>query len=112
MLSTPDLFFSYFVATVVAVRLWLFFLPTSGPTILGLRVHHYHVGLIGLLVAILLNWLELYAISLALVVDEGTYVAIGGRTHRDNYSSTSLAGTAVLVIVVFVVRGFLTGPFA
>jgi hypothetical protein len=63
------------------------------------------IGMLGLCVALQIHSLYLYAGSLGLVADEMTYLAIGGKTHSDNYSVRSLAGTAGIVVVVFALRG-------
>lgn len=104
------LLFWIFAVTIAAVRLWLYFRPRSGPTLLGFRVHHYTVGLLGLWISALAQWQYLYAISLGLVVDELTFLALRGETHEDNYSMRSLAGTVVLVAGSYVLQEVLFRP--
>jgi len=55
--------------------------------------------------------MPLYAAGIGLFLDEFTFLVTGGRTHQDNYSAISLAGTAVLVVVAFVFRAQLARPF-
>jgi hypothetical protein len=105
-----DTFSIIFLASVLSIRLFLFVAPVPSPTIGRLRVHHYMYGFIGAPIALILHSMPLYAISLALVVDEATYVSIGGRTHSDNYSFTSLIGTAILAAVVVILRNSIVTP--
>lgn len=104
-------FFLIFVATIFIVRVFLYFKPTPSPSIAGLRLHHWMYGLIGILAALLLGSLPLYAIGIGLFVDELTYLLIGGKTHEDNYSRSSLAGTFFFVLAVFLLKDYLVFPF-
>ena len=45
-----------------------------------------------------------YSIGLGLFVDEFAFLVMQGKTHKDNYSLCSLAGTALLITLVFVFR--------
>jgi hypothetical protein len=106
-----DYFFSVFLATIVITRIFLLLNPTPAPTIGNVRIHHYMYGLVGIAIALVIHSLILYAIGLGLFVDELTYLIIGGKTHRDNYSGISLSGTFILIIIVFFLRNWLTAPF-
>jgi hypothetical protein len=65
---------------------------------------------IGLLVAsIIFANHVLFAIGLALFVDELTFLIIKGRTHKDNYSAKSMVGTIVFVILAYIFREQLFG---
>ena len=55
--------------------------------------------------------MPLYAVGIGLFIDELTFVLTGGRTHQDNYSCISLVGTAILVGLIFALRGYLARPF-
>lgn len=110
-MNTAGLFFGIFVTTVLVVRIFLHVKPTSSPTILGIRLHHWMYGAVGIPIALLLSSLPLYAISVGLFIDELTYILIGGKTHENNYSKVSLLGTSFLVILVFVLREYLVSPF-
>lgn len=63
-------------------------------------MHHYVWGLAGTPIAILLHVMPLFAIFLALFIDELTFICIGGSTHEDNYSKMSLLGTIALSVLV------------
>lgn len=52
----------------------------------------------------IVHCLALYAIGIGLLIDESTFLLIGGKTHRDNYSALSLAGTAALIVTIYLTR--------
>jgi len=106
-----DYFFLVFLATIVITRVFLLLSPTPAPTIGNVRIHHYMYGLIAIMIAFVIHSLILYAIGLGLFVDELTYLIIGGKTHKDNYSAISLSGTLILIVAVFFLRNWLTAPF-
>lgn len=104
--------FSILVAgTVVITRIWLYMRPRASPTILGFRLHHYMFGLVGIVAGLVLHMLAVYAIGMGLFIDEVTFLLIGGRTHEDNYSKASLAGTALLVCLTIALSRYLAIPF-
>ena len=105
-------FIAIFLGTIAATRVLLFIRPTPGVTIAGVRIHHYVYGLIGVPVALFLHSLPLYAVSLALVIDEVIYVLIGGKTHADNYSAISLIGVSALAFLAYLLRNVLVLPLS
>ena len=121
MLSKENYFFILFLAVILVIRLFLYLRPTPGPTFGGIRIHHWVVGVLLLAVALLLLavipsvysriTLTVFAVGLALFLDELTYLFIGGQTHADNYSRISLLGTAALVGLVFFLRKYLVMIF-
>ncbi|MES2213456.1 MAG: hypothetical protein V4473_01275 [Patescibacteria group bacterium] len=96
-----------FLGTVIVTRIFLFLKPIPAPTIKGFRIHHWMYGVVGILITLLIHSLILYAVGLGLFVDELTYILIGGKSHKDNYSKISLFGTVIFVIIVFVARDYL-----
>lgn len=102
-----DYFFTIFLATVAITRLLIFIFPIPAPTFGKFRIHHYMYGLIGILMGIVFHSVLIYAIGFGLFVDELTYLLIGGKNHKDNYSKVSLLGTLFFVIIVFVFREYL-----
>jgi hypothetical protein len=103
-------FFLIFLLTIVITRLVIFLRPIPSPTIKGFRLHHYMYGIVLILVSIFLSNIILYAIGWGLFIDELTYLIVGGRTHEDNYSKTSLLGTLFFIIVVFFLQNYLILP--
>ncbi len=107
-MSTSTLFFSIFFTTILVTRVGLLVRRTSSPTIRGFRLHHYMYGLCILPVGVLLHSVWTSAVGLGLFIDEATYLCIGGKSHEDNYSWTSLLGTAAFIVLTFVFRVELT----
>jgi hypothetical protein len=103
-------FFLVFLATIIMVRILLFIKPTAAPTINGFRTHHYMYGLFGIAISFLIHSLVLYAIGLGLFIDELTYLFIGGKTHKDNYSVASLTGTLVFIVFIYIFRTHIVSP--
>ena len=104
-------FFLIFLATVVITRLFIFVFPIPAPTFGKFRINHYMYGLIGIFAGLTFNSVMIYAIGIGLFVDELTYLLIGGKNHKDNYSKISLFGTLFFVILVFIFRNFFILPF-
>jgi len=105
-------FFLLVLLTVLGVRTFNYLLPIASPTIAGFRLHHYMYGLFLVGVSLLVPSWRLFAVGLGLAIDETTFVLIGGKTHADNYSLPSLVGTALLLVLVFVMRQELTKLFS
>lgn len=103
-MQSASLFFIIFLLTILITRIFLYLKPTPSPTIKGLRLHHYMYGLLIFATGILMDNLILYAIGLGLFIDELTFLLIRGKNHEDNYSKTSLIGTAILIIIIFIFR--------
>jgi len=106
-----DQFFVTVLVTILIIRAGLWIAGTLaenpdalGLTIFGLRLHHWMYGLVLLLVGILIKNLIVIGAGTGLFLDELTYILIGGSTHADNYSWISLAGTAVVLMVIFYFR--------
>jgi len=104
-------FFLIFIITILVTRILVFLHPIPAPTIGKLRTHHYMFGILGVISGLITGSLIIYAIGLGLFVDELTYLLTGGKTHKDNYSKISLLGTLFFVVIVFILKGYLTLPF-
>lgn len=103
-MSKPQLFFSIFIITIIVTRLFLFLYPTSSPTIGDFRTHHYMFGIVVAIIGILLKNISVYAVGFGLFIDELGYLLIGGTTHADNYSASSLILLGVFVVLVYMGR--------
>src|SRR2546426_538449 len=110
MLTPADQFFIVFALTVAVARTWLFLWPIAGPTIHGVRIHHYHIGLLLLVSGAMCDSVLLYGVGAGLFGDELAFLLMRGRTHADNYSVMSLVGTAVVVVSVFLLRHVVVSP--
>ncbi|MDB4984751.1 MAG: hypothetical protein JWM20_930 [Patescibacteria group bacterium] len=107
-MTSPNLFFLAFIATVLLTRVALYFKPIPSPTIKGFRLHHYMYGLVIAPIGILVSSPIILGIGLGLFLDEVPYLLIGGKNHKDNYSTRSLLGVLALIVIVYVTRNFLT----
>src|SRR3989344_4984987 len=102
-----DTFFVIFASTVAVTRVFMHIRPIASPTIKGFRLHHYMYGLAAVPTAIIIDSLTLYAVGLALFIDEATWLMRGGKPQIENYlHKYSVAGTIALVLVVYVFRGY------
>lgn len=95
-------FFLIFLITIIVTRIALFLCPIASPTVKGFRIHHWMYGIFLIVLGIVLSSIVLYAIGLGLFVDELTYILIGGTSHKDNYSTVSLVGTVIFIIIVYI----------
>lgn len=97
-------FFSVFLVTIIITRIFLYINPTPSPTIKSFRIHHYMYGLFLIPVGILLSNVAVYAVGVGLFIDEFGYLIIGGKTHEENYSKTSLILLIIFVILTYIFR--------
>jgi len=67
-------------------------------------------GALGIIAGLIFKSISVYAIGLGLFVDELTFILIRGKNHKDNYSTASLIGTAIFVLIVFVLKDHLVLP--
>ena len=104
-------FFLIFLVTILITRLFLFLRPIPAPTIGKFRTHHYMFGILGIFIGFFMHWLVIYAIGWGLFVDELTYLLIKGKNHEDNYSTISLMGTLIFIILIFIFRNSLVNLF-
>jgi hypothetical protein len=59
-------------------------------------------GVLLVIVSLINSSITLYAIGLGLFIDELSYILIGGKNHKDNYSTKSLVGTLLFVMLVYI----------
>lgn len=102
-------FFLIFVLTILVTRIVLFIKPVASPTIKGFRMHHWMYGVILIILSFIFSSITLYAVGLGLFVDELSYILIGGKTHRDNYSTKSLLGTVIFILAIYLLRNQILG---
>lgn len=107
--------FIWFAGTIVVCRLFLFIRPTESPTIRGFRMHHWMYGAVGVPVALLVDSLPLFAISLGFFIDELALIMVHKRLGSEGsaayHSWQSTFGTVFFMLVIFVVRDYLAAYF-
>lgn len=110
MILIENYFFIVFLITIIVTRIFLYIKPMHGPTLRGIRIHHYMYGIILMLVSVAIKNVTLYAIGIGLLVDEFTFVFIvrekdnKASYSKTNYSKTSLIGIVILILMVFLAR--------
>jgi len=67
-------------------------------------MHHWMYGVILIIISFIVQSIALYAVGLGLFVDELSYILIGGKNHKDNYSIKSILGTVLFIVIVYVFR--------
>lgn len=82
-MSEEIYFFIIFLATILITRLLLYFKPIPSPTVKGFRLHHYMYGLLLMIIGALLKSTTIYAVGLALFLDEFPYLIHESGTHGD-----------------------------
>lgn len=105
------IFFFVFLITIILTRIVLYFHPTSSPTFVKFRLHHYMYGIVLIIFGLIFHKLLLYGIGWGLFIDELTYLLIRGKTHADNYSTASLIGTIIFMIIIFILKSNLVSIF-
>lgn len=97
-------FFLLFLITILVTRIVLYVKPISSPTVQGFRIHHWMYGVVLVILSPIYSNIALFAIGLGLFVDELSYILIGGKNHKDNYSTKSIVGTLLFVILVYILQ--------
>lgn len=97
-------FYILFFLTILLTRVFLYYRRINGPLIRGLRIHHYMYGVVVVLVGIIVRSLPLYAIGLALFVDELTFLFMSPKDYTTYLSRKSLIGTLLLIFIVYLLR--------
>jgi hypothetical protein len=84
-MTQANFFFLVFFAVILFVRIFLFYKPIQSPTVRGIRLHHYMYGIVLSLIAVIFQHVTVYAVGLALLVDEIPFLILRGKNHADNY---------------------------
>src|SRR6188472_1872990 len=106
-------FFIIVIITIVLSRIWLWFVPKHSPKIGSFQPHHYHFGLVLIVLYFFFNNIYLLAIGIAWVIDEIPLFFIYKKwkwpdDHWDEYHSLqSLGGIFSILIVCYITFYFL-----
>ncbi len=106
-MNKEDLFSITFILSIILTRIYLYFWPISNPIIAGLKVHHWMIGVLIILIYFIISYFKeedviivIFAVGLGLVVDELTFVLTGGKNHADNYTTLTIIGTIIFAAIV------------
>ena len=101
-------FFLVFILAVLAVRLFVFLFPDQNIRIFGAVIHHFWIGLILVLIALLIKSFEsgwiLLSVGLAMVADELVYMILGTGPVSNYWKIYSISGAILNSIIVFMLR--------
>ena len=109
-MKRDNIFYIIFALTVLAIRLEVFIFPANKLMVEGLRINHFWVGAILVLVALfsLKNYKALkiifFPIGLGLLADELMFMIFSNRTINDYWSVYSITGLLIIMIIVFIFR--------
>ena len=109
-MKRENIFYIASALTVLAIRLEVFIFPANKIMVDGMRVNHFWIGAILVLVALFLlknyNALKMiiFPIGLGLAADELTFMIFSHRTINDYWSVYSIAGLVISMIIVFIFR--------
>ncbi len=105
-MDSAHYFYAVFVITILVTRLFLYLRPQESPTLFGITLHHYLYGLLLIPVGIVLQSVLLYAIGLALFIDELTDIVLYFINRKNNYWGLSPYGTLILVAGMYFLKDY------
>lgn len=101
-------FLTFFVGTIIFLRLFLFFFPNVNLTISGVNIHHLYLGVLIFILLVPFLLVEsksslipvLLGLGSALTVDELTYLVATDGSDLAYFSSISWTGAVVLTLII------------
>ncbi len=109
-MKRDNIFYIIFALTVLAIRLEVFIFPANKIIINGLKINHFWIGAIFVLVALfsLKNYnalkIILFPVGLGLLADELFFMIFSNRTINDYWSVYSITGLLIIMTIVFIFR--------
>lgn len=114
LVSDPNVFFWVIFGTVIVARAYLHGASllrrklgrnlVPHPSLRGVRIHHYVYGMVLCLIGLYIRSVGLIAIGFGLIADEVWFV-VGLHGDDTRYlSRSSLIGSAVMLLIVFLFR--------
>lgn len=98
------------IATMLVVRMSVFWFPQRHLVIDGTLIHHFWIGIVLVLAVILIPKhyprlaIVLSALGLGLVADELAYIVLGDGAVRQYWSIPSIAGAVIIAALLVVFR--------
>lgn len=107
-MNKGTVFFLVFILTILAIRLFVFLFPDQKVRIFGIVIHHFWIGLILVLIALLLKGFEyewiLFSIGLAMFSDELVYMILGAGPVSNYWKIYSVSGAILNSLIVFILK--------
>lgn len=109
-MKRSNIFYLIFVLTILAIRLEVFLFPTNKIIVDGIRINHFWIGVIFILIVLFLlkNYnlfkMVLFSIGLGIVADELIFMILGDRTINAYWSVYSITGLIISMVIVFIFR--------
>lgn len=113
-MKKENLFSITFILTIIITRIYLYFYPLANPIIAGLKIKHWMIGLLIILIYFIISYFKednviivIFGMGLGLFVDELTYLLTGGKTHADNYTTLTILGTIIFAVVILLCKKYI-----
>lgn len=105
-----NIFYTIFILTILVTRLEVFLFPTNKIVIDGIRINHFWIGVILILLVLFLSKnynvfkMILFPVGLGTVADELFFMIFSNRTISDYWSVYSITGLVISTVIVFIFR--------
>ncbi len=114
-MDKANVFFIVFLAAIIAIRLYVFLFPEQKLRIFGMIIHHFWIGVILIMIALLFadfsyKWI-LLALGLGLVADELVYMLLGAGPVINYWNIYSVGGAILSSAIVFILKNRIIGKF-
>ncbi|MFA6076460.1 MAG: hypothetical protein WC735_00060 [Candidatus Paceibacterota bacterium] len=109
-MKRSNIFYLIFVLTILAIRLEVFLFPSNKIIVDGIRINHFWIGVILILLVLFLSKnyniikMVLLPIGLGIVADELFFMIFSNRTLADYWSIYSIIGVITTTVIIFVIR--------
>lgn len=109
-MKRSNAFYLIFVLTILIIRLEVFLSPTNKMIVYGIRINHFLIGVVLILISLFLSKsfnlskIILFPIGLGIVADELIFMIFGNRTINDYWSVYSITGLILSMAIIFMFR--------
>ena len=108
-----NVFFLVFILTILVIRTSIFLFPEQKIRISEIVIHHFWIGLVFVLIALLLKGFEsdwvLFSVGLAMVADELIYMILGAGPVSNYWNIYSVSGAVLNSVIVFILKNRIIG---
>lgn len=109
-MKRDNIFYIIFILTILAVRLGVFLLPSNKIIVGGIRINHFWIGVILILLVLFVSKnysiikMILFPIGLGIVADELSFMIFSDRTLTDYWSIYSIVGIIATATIIFMLK--------